>query len=133
MPIISTDPVADMLTRLRNAIAVRKHEVAMPHSKLKEAIAVVLKRNGFVVSFKVSDAEVGKTLTVDVSTPETNASISHIQRVSTPGRRVYVNVNDIPTVKQGRGIVVVSTSKGVMTGKEAKAQGVGGELLCEVY
>jgi len=133
MPIISTDPVADMLTRIRNAIAVHKHEVSMPHSKLKQAIAEVLQKNGFVVGVKVDDAELGKMLRIDISTPDTNASISNIQRVSTPGRRVYVNAIEIPPVKQGRGIVIVSTSRGVMSGKDAKAQGVGGELLCTVY
>lgn len=133
MPIISTDPVADMLTRIRNAIAVRKHSVSMPHSKLKEAIANVLKSNGFIQAVAVSDETGYKTLTVEISTPETNARISELKRLSSPGRRVYVNSNDIPTVKHGRGIVIVSTSRGLLTGKEAKAQGVGGELLCTVY
>lgn len=133
MSIVSTDPVADMLTRIRNAIAVRKHQVSMPHSKLKHAIADVLKSNGFVNSVEVVTDEVGKLLVIGISTPDTNAKISEIKRLSTPGRRVYVNAKEIPTVKHGRGIVVVSTSKGLLTGKEAKAQGVGGELVCTVY
>ncbi len=133
MAIISTDPVADMLTRIRNAIAVRKHQVSMPHSKLKEAIAQLLLKNGFIDKVEVVSAEVGKTLIVNVSTADTNARITELKRLSTPGRRVYANSNDIPTIKHGRGIVIVSTSKGLLTGKEAKAQGVGGELLCTVY
>jgi small subunit ribosomal protein S8 len=131
--IISTDPVADMLTRIRNAIAVRKHEVMIPHSKLKEAIAGVLKKNGFVEGVRIEEVDSYKTLVVSISSEDTNARITEIKRLSTPGRRLYVNSRDIPTIKQGRGIVVVSTSKGLMTGKEAKAQGVGGELLCQVY
>ncbi len=132
MSIITTDPIADMLTRIRNAIAVRKHEVPMPYSKLKQAIAELLKANGFVQRVEVKETGVNKTLIIVVSSPETNARISEIQRVSTPGRRSYVGANEIPVIKQGRGIVIISTSRGVMTGKEAKAQGVGGELLCTV-
>ncbi len=133
MAIISTDPVADMLTRIRNAIAVRKHQVSMPHSKFKLAIAELLQSNGFVNSVEVVNDEVGKLLVIEISTPDSNAKISEIKRLSTPGRRVYVNSKEIPTVKHGRGIVVVSTPKGLLTGKEAKAQGVGGELVCTVY
>lgn len=133
MSTTSTDPIADMLTRIRNANAVRKHQISLPHSKLKESVARLLAQNGFVISVNVEDAAVGKQLVIDVSDVERNSKITEVKRLSTPGRRMYVGSGEIPLVKNGRGIVIVSTSKGVMTGKEAKAQGVGGELLCSVY
>jgi small subunit ribosomal protein S8 len=131
---VSTDPIADMLTRIRNAIAVRKTEVLVPHSKVKESVALLLKDSGFIDGVKVVDnTGVGKTIEVTIHAPESNARITDIKRLSTPGRRMYAGAQEIPTVKQGRGIVIISTSKGVMTGKDAKAQGVGGELICTVY
>jgi len=129
----TTDPIADMLTRIRNAIAVRKHEVVMPHSKVKEAVAQILVESGFLDGINVSDAAVGKTLTVSINAEGTNARITEISRMSTPGRRQYSSADKIPTVRRGRGIVVVSTSKGMMTGVNAKKQGFGGELICRVY
>jgi small subunit ribosomal protein S8 len=131
--IVSTDPIADMLTRIRNAINVRKSEVSMPHSKVKEAVATLLKQSGFVTDVKVSDATIGKTLTVIINAEGENARITEIARLSKPGRRYYVNSKEIPVVKRGRGIVIISTSKGMMIGREAKQQGVGGELICKVY
>jgi small subunit ribosomal protein S8 len=131
--IVSTDPIADMLTRIRNAINVRKSEVSMPHSNVKEAVATLLKKNGFVTDVKVTDATIGKTLKVVINGEEENARITEIQRLSKPGRRYYAGATDIPVVMRGRGIVIVSTSKGLMTGKEAKKQGIGGELICKVY
>jgi small subunit ribosomal protein S8 len=131
--IVSTDPIADMLTRIRNAINVRKREVSMPHSKVKEAVATLLKDSGFVAEVSVSDAAIGKTLTVVINGEHENARITEINRMSKPGRRYYVSASDIPTVKRGRGVVIVSTSKGLMTGKAAKAAGIGGELICKVY
>ena len=133
MSTFTTDPVADMLTRIRNASLVRKHEVNMPHSNLKQAIAELLQKNGFVLSSRVEGEGIAKMLVVTISTPDSNAKISDIKRLSTPGRRMYVGADEIPVVRQGRGIVIVSTSSGLMTGKEAKAHGVGGELLCSVY
>lgn len=133
MSTVSTDPIADMLTRIRNANAVRRHQISLPHSKLKESVARLLAKNGFVLEVAVADAAVGKQLIIDVSNPQSNSKITEVKRLSTPGRRMYVNSGEIPQVKNGRGIVIISTSKGVMTGKEAKAQGVGGELLCSVY
>jgi len=129
----STDPIADLLSRIRNAIAVRKSEVSLPHSNIKEAVAVLLKNNNFVDDIKVNEERVGKNLTVTINSPDQNARITEIIRMSRPGRRYYARATDIPVVKQGRGIVILSTSKGVMTGKEAKAQGIGGELICKVY
>lgn len=133
MSTTSTDPIADMLSRIRNAIAVRKNQVSMPHSKVKEAVARLLKDSGFVTDVSVADAPVGKTLTVTIHAEGTNARITEIVRISRPGRREYARAEKIPTVKRGRGLVIVSTSKGVMSGAEAKRQGVGGELICKVY
>lgn len=133
MSTTSTDPIADMLSRIRNAIAVRKTEVLLPHSKVKEAVASLLQENNFIDRVSVTDASIGKTLHVTINTTDSNARITEIKRLSTPGRRYYVAAKDIPSVKSGRGIVIVSTSKGMMTGTQAKAAGVGGELICRVY
>lgn len=130
----STDPIADMLTRIRNAIAVRKHQVSLPHSNIKEAVAQILKDSNFVDDVKVEGDKPGfKTLTVTINSEGTNARITEIARLSTPGRRMYSRAGEIPVVKRGRGIVVVSTSKGLMTGEEAKQNSLGGELICKVY
>lgn len=131
--IVSTDPIADMLTRIRNAINVRRSEVTMPHSKVKEAVAKLLKENGFVSDVKASEATIGKTLKIVINGEHENARITEIVRLSKPGRRHYVGAGDIPVVKRGRGVVIVSTSKGMMSGAEANKQGVGGELICKVY
>jgi len=133
MSMVSTDPIADMLTRIRNAINVRKSEVTMPHSKVKEAVANLLKESGFIADVKVTDATIGKTLKVVINGEGENARITEIDRISKPGRRYYAGAADIPVVKRGRGLVIVSTSKGMMTGTQAKQQGVGGELICKVY
>lgn len=133
MTTTSTDPIADMLSRIRNAIAVRKTEVLLPHSKVKESVASLLKKNNFIDKVTVSDASIGKTLHVSINNEDSNARITEIKRLSTPGRRYYVAAKDIPVVKSGRGIIIISTSKGMMTGKEAKAAGIGGELICKVY
>lgn len=130
---VSTDPIADMLTRIRNAIAVRKAEVVMPHSNVKQAVAELLKESGFVKDVKVTDAAVGKTLKVVINDADENARITEILRLSKPGRRAYAGAKEIPHVKRGRGIVIVSTSKGMMTGDQAKKNGVGGELICQIY
>ncbi|HET8709008.1 MAG TPA: 30S ribosomal protein S8 [Candidatus Saccharimonadales bacterium] len=133
MSMTSTDPIADMLTRIRNAILVRKTEVNLPHSKAKEAVARLLKENNFIDGVTVSDARVGKTMTLTLNAESGNARITEIVRVSKPGRRYYVNAKEIPVVKRGRGIAIVSTSRGMMTGDDAKKQRVGGELICKVY
>lgn len=129
----STDPIADMLSRIRNAIAVRKNEVSLPHSNVKESVARLLKESNFLSGVKVTDASVGKTLVVTINAENENARITEIVRMSKPGRRFYVAAKDIPVVKRGRGLVIVSTSKGLMTGTEAKKQSIGGELICKVY
>lgn len=131
--IVSTDPIADMLTRIRNAIQVHKREVTMPHSKAKEAVAKLLKESGFVSGVHVTDATIGKTLRITINGEDENARITEIVRLSKPGRRYYAGAGEIPVIKRGRGVVIISTSKGMMTGAEAKKQGVGGELICKVY
>jgi small subunit ribosomal protein S8 len=134
MTMIATDPIADMLTRLRNAIAVRKSVVSMPHSNLKEAVARLLKEQNFIDDVKAETSEDGfKQLVVTINTESSNSRITEIVRLSKPGRRLYSSADEIPVVKRGRGIVVVSTSKGLMVGSEAKNQHLGGELICKVY
>jgi small subunit ribosomal protein S8 len=133
MSYLATDPMADMLTRIRNAIAVGRSELVLPHSKSKAAVAELLKSHGFINDVKVSSDKVGKTIAITVNLPNENAKITEITRISRPGRRTYAGINQIPVVKNGRGIVIVSTSKGLLTGKQAKELGVGGELICKVY
>jgi small subunit ribosomal protein S8 len=133
MSTTTTDPIADMFTRIRNAIAVRKNEVSLPHSKIKESVARLLQESNFIDRVEVSDAPIGKMLTVRINDESANARITEIVRLSKPGRRFYVNAQEIPVVKRGRGLVIVSTSKGLMTGDRAKAAKVGGELICKVY
>lgn len=133
MSTTTTDPIADMLSRIRNAIAVNKTEISLPHSKMKESVANLLAANDYIEAVQVEKAPVGKTLKLTINTPQTNARITEINRLSTPGRRWYATAEDIPSVMRGRGIVIVSTSKGLMTGEEAKKQRIGGELICKVY
>ncbi len=134
MSVTSTDPIADMLTRIRNAVMVRKNEIVMPHSNIKEAVAALLKANNFIDSYHVAASEtVGKKMTILINAEHSNARITEIVRLSKPGRRYYVNAKEIPVVKRGRGIIIVSTSKGMMTGDDARTQHVGGELICKVY
>lgn len=128
----STDPIADMLTRIRNAIAVQKPSVEVPYSKLKQIVAEQLQRAGFLTSVKVVDDDKFEMLHIVINDAGP-VRITHIERVSKPGRRMYAKVGEIPTVKNGRGIVLVSTSKGVMTGREAQQKNLGGELICKVY
>lgn len=133
MSIVSSDPIADMLSRIRNALAVRKTEIVLPHSKTKEAVARLLQSNRYIDDVKVTDASIGKSLTLTLYSENSNPRITEIMRMSKPGRRLYSSADKIPTVKQGRGLVIVSTSRGIMTGNEAKKQSIGGELICKVY
>lgn len=133
MSTTTTDPIADMFTRIRNAIAVRKREVSLPHSNIKESVAKLLKDSNFVDDVKVEKAPIGKTLIIKINEEDSNARITEIVRMSKPGRRYYVNSREIPVVKRGRGVVILSTSKGLMTGDQAKSKRVGGELICKVY
>lgn len=125
------DPISDMLTRIRNAQRANKASVSMPSSKLKVAIAKVLKEEGYIEDFIVS-AEIKATLEIQLKYYAGQPVIERIQRVSRPGLRVYKGSNDIPSVMNGLGVVIVSTSKGVMTDRKARANGIGGELLCVV-
>jgi small subunit ribosomal protein S8 len=133
MSMTSTDPISDMLTRIRNAIAVSKREISLPHSKIKEAVARLLQESNFIDSVAVSDARIGKTLTLTLNQESSNARITEIARLSKPGRRFYVSAQEIPVVKRGRGLVIISTSKGLMTGDRARTEKIGGELICRVY
>jgi small subunit ribosomal protein S8 len=128
-----SDPISDMLTRIRNAQMAEKVMVAMPSSKIKIAIADVLKEEGYVDGYKVVAGDGGKaTLEIGLKYYSGRPVIEKIQRVSTPGLRVYKGTADIPQVMNGLGIAIVSTSKGLMTDRKARANGIGGELLCLV-
>jgi len=127
-----TDPIADMLTRVRNAQSAAKVDVTMPSSKLKLAIAKVLQDEGYITGFTVDDA-VKPTLTVTLKYFEGRPVIDELKRVSRPGLRIYKNKNELPKVLNGLGIAIVSTSAGVMTDREARSSGRGGEILCTVY
>jgi small subunit ribosomal protein S8 len=129
-----TDPIADMLTRIRNAALARHERAEMPHSNLKEHLAGVLKGEGFIDDVRVSEGEGLKTLTLVLRYGrDRQSAIDGVRRVSAPGRRVYVRHDRIPRVRSGMGVSILSTSRGVMTDKEARRQRVGGELLCEIW
>ena len=128
-----SDPISDMLTRIRNAQMAEKNTVVMPSSKLKVAIAVVLKEEGYVDGFNVIKGEGGKaTLEISLKYYSGRPVIEKIQRISRPGLRIYKGSGDIPKVMNGLGIAIVSTSRGLMTGRKARANGIGGEVLCVV-
>jgi len=129
-----TDPVADLLTRLRNANSAFHETVSLPSSKLKSHIAEILQREGFIDSWKVEDARVGQTLTIDLKYgPARERSIKGIKRVSKPGLRVYAKSTEIPQVLGGLGVAILSTSSGLLTDREAQKKGVGGEVLAYVW
>jgi small subunit ribosomal protein S8 len=129
-----TDPVADMLTRIRNAIRARHQKVDVPASKLKLEIARILKEEGYVSNFKATEEEGHKVIRIYLKYDNNNdAVISNVARVSRPGCRVYVRRTEIPRVLGGMGINILTTPRGVMTGRQARKQGLGGELLCEVW
>ena len=127
-----SDPIADMLTRVRNGYAVRSVSGSMPSSRMKEAVGRVLQEEGFIDGYTVTEDSGKRTLTVALRYFEGDPVINQLQRVSRPGKRVYCRSIDIPAVNNGLGVVVVSTSKGIMTGRQAKASGTGGELICTV-
>ncbi len=130
---VSTDPISDMLTRIRNAISVRKSQVTLPYSKVKESVARLLQENRYIEQVEVVEDGAFKTLRLTLFPEEENTRITEIVRMSKPGRRLYAKVDEIPRVKNGRGVVIVSTSKGMMTDAEARKQRLGGELICKVY
>lgn len=133
MSLQSTDPIADLLTRIRNAAMVGKNEVRVPASKIKKVVAEQLVKNRYLTSVKVEAGSPRDTLVITINKPGENCTITEIARMSKPGRRMYVKADEIPRVKSGRGLVLVSTSKGVITGHEAVKQRLGGELLLKVY
>jgi small subunit ribosomal protein S8 len=131
-----TDPIADMLTRIRNANVAMHDDVTMPSSKLKESLAAVLQKEGYISSFHVDQEEgkPSKTLTIDMKYSEARERvITGIRRVSKPGLRVYTKADAVPRVLGGLGVAVVSTSKGLLTDREARSQRIGGEVLCYVW
>lgn len=133
MSLQSTDQIADLITRIRNAILVSKNEVRVPSSKLKVAVIDGLKKGGYIADYSVEKAHPRDILHVVINSEGEIAKINEITKVSKPGRRIYTSADDIPTIKSGRGIVLISTSKGVMSGQEAKKQRLGGEILVKVW
>jgi small subunit ribosomal protein S8 len=131
-----TDPIADMLTRLRNANLAFHDDVAMPSSKLKEALARILEREGYIAGFDVAGATrgPGRTLRIRMKyTPDRKRTISGLKRVSRPGLRVYSSADRVPRVLGGLGVAILSTNQGLMTDREAREKKVGGEILCQVW
>ena len=129
-----TDPIADMLTRLRNANSAYHDTVSMPFSKLKSHIAEILQAEGYIAGWKVEDATVGKTLTMDLKfSPNRERSLAGVRRVSKPGLRVYAKSTNLPKVLGGLGVAILSTSSGLLTDKQAAKKGVGGEVLAYVW
>jgi small subunit ribosomal protein S8 len=127
-----TDPIADMLTRIRNAQAMKKTQVEMPASKLKSAVAALLKEEGYIADFSVN-SEKKATLSVQLKYYLGKPVIESVQRVSRPGLRIYKAKDDLPQVKGGLGVAIISTSKGLMSDRAARAAGHGGEVLCYVF
>jgi small subunit ribosomal protein S8 len=131
---MNTDPIADMLTRIRNASMVNHKQVVMPNSKIKVAIAQILKAEGFIDNFNVTNEQPQPNLILRLKyTGRGDAVITGLDRVSKPGKRVYTNHHDIPWVRAGLGITIVSTPKGLMTGREARKAKLGGEIICNVW
>ena len=129
-----TDPIADMLTRLRNANHAYHDAVVMPHSKIKTHIAEILRQEGYVASWRVEDAEVGRQLVVELKYgPNRERTIAGVKRISKPGLRVYAKADNLPRVLGGLGVAIISTSSGLLTDRQAAKKGVGGEVLAYVY
>ncbi|MFQ6037772.1 MAG: 30S ribosomal protein S8 [Candidatus Aminicenantales bacterium] len=129
-----TDPIADMLTRIRNAILVKKRDVRMPSSRLKVEVAKILKEEGYIKNFKVIDDNKQGILILTLKyTNDRQSAITGLRKISKPGCRIYCRKDSIPKVLDGLGIAVISTSKGIVTGKTCEEQGLGGEVLCYVW
>ena len=128
-----TDPISDFLTRLRNATTARKHELTLPFSNIKSDMARVLKQEGYIADFAVEGEGAAKSIRVTTKFVEQTSAINGLKRVSRPGLRRYVGADEIPRVRGGQGITILSTPRGVLSGREAKRQNVGGELLAYVY
>lgn len=131
---MTTDPIADMLTRIRNAIKARHPKVDVPASKLKIEVARILREEGYIINYKVAEEGPRKTIKIYLKyQANTKPVISELSRVSRPGCRVYAGSTDIPNVLGGLGVNILTTPKGVMTGRDARKQGVGGEVLCQIF
>jgi small subunit ribosomal protein S8 len=129
-----TDPIADMLTRVRNANQAYHDSVTMPHSKIKTHIAEILQQEGYISGWSVADGEKGKILTIELKYgPNRERSIAGVRRVSKPGLRVYAKAGNLPKVLGGLGVAIISTSSGLLTDRQATKKGVGGEVLAYVY
>ena len=128
-----TDPIADMLTRIRNANKMRYKEVEVPASKMKNEIARILKAEGFIVDYKVKKNNIQDILVLSLKYVDKERVITGLKRISKPGLRVYVKAEEVPSVLNGLGIAIISTSKGVMTDKEARANSLGGEVLAYIW
>ena len=129
-----TDPIADMLTRVRNANSAHHDTVSMPYSKLKKNIAEILQAEGYIASWQIEEAEVGQTLTIDLKYgPNRERSIAGVRRVSKPGLRVYAKSTNLPKVLGGLGVAIISTSSGLLTDRQAANKGVGGEVLAYIW
>lgn len=130
----TSDPIADMLTRVRNAVGARHSKVDVPASKLKTEIARILKEEGFILNYKLAEEGTRKTIKIYLKyTPGNQSVISRLERISKPGCRVYVGKDDIPRVLGGLGVNILTTAQGVMTGATARKEGLGGEVLCQVW
>lgn len=128
-----TDPIADMLSRIRNGLIAGHKTVKIPSSQFKTELARILKEQGYLAEVKMTEDSGRKVINIDLAyTPDKESVIKEIKRISKPSRRVYVNKAEIPRIKGGLGVCVLSTSKGIMTGSEARSQGVGGELICSI-
>lgn len=128
-----TDPISDMLTRIRNAQTVRKADVVLPYSNVKFAIAKILQREGYVGTVEKTELVKHPALRIALAYEQTEPRIRSVRRISTPGRRVYAKSTEMPRVMSGQGIAIISTPNGLMTNKEARARKLGGEIICEVY
>ena len=131
--ICSTDPLADMLSRIRNALLAGQSRVSLPHSRFKQEVANLLKNNGFLATVTVDGQLPNKILKIEISNPDQVPKITDLKRISKPGRRVYVGYQEIPRIKNGLGLAVLSTSRGLLTGRQARAAKIGGELICSIY
>jgi len=128
-----TDPISDMLTRIRNASRVRKTETTLPYSKMKFAIAKILKTEGYIKGVEVEGEGVKKTLVITLKYNDKAPTFESIKRISTPGRRVYQKADELQSVLSGLGMSIISTSNGLMTNKEARSRKLGGEVICEIF
>jgi small subunit ribosomal protein S8 len=128
-----TDPIADMLIRIKNALLARRKEVHLPHSKIKESIAKILVANNYIQDFKVVKQEPQAEIVVQLGYEDKLPKITNVKRISKPGRRLYTSVGRIPSSLNGYGITIISTSKGLLTDKEARKANLGGEILCQIW